>query len=166
MVSHREPEPPHGALAFFGGRQVTRWRHIERGGWLWDGRRVTQTLTNSIFPSWCLDAILNMSPCWCVNEVTVWGMAKEGLQDIRSLLGISIYLHPPSIHWSYYDHGLFCVECEKTKENKKNTYFYNVLVVTQQSYNVQICKHLILFVVSSFLSSRFYHTKQFVPSNI
>ena len=24
MVSHREPTPPHGALAFFGGRQVTR----------------------------------------------------------------------------------------------------------------------------------------------
>ena len=47
MASHREPRPPHGALAFFGRRQVTRWRHIERGGWLRDGRRVTLWQTQS-----------------------------------------------------------------------------------------------------------------------
>ena len=89
MLSHREPGPPHGTLAFFGGRQATRWRHIERGGWLRDGRRVTQTLTDSIFMIWCWGVILNMSLCQFVNEVAVWGMAwsKRAYKIIKIIIG-------------------------------------------------------------------------------
>ena len=106
MISHHEPGPPHGALAFFGGRQVTRWRHIERGRWLRDRRRVTQTLTDSIFTIWCSGVILNMSLCWCVDQVTKLGMVKKGLQDSWDPYRAVLF-----IGQGYYDHnGLFCVE--------------------------------------------------------
>ena len=68
-------------------------------------------------------------------------MAKEGLQDsLDPYWAVSVYLHPPSINWSYYDHGLFVWSVKKK-------YFCNVLPVTQQGYKVQICKHIILFVI-------------------
>ena len=82
MAGHRSPGRPDGALAFFGGRRMTRWRFMERGGWLADGRRGTQT-SDSIFASCCWYVILNVRPFWCVDEVTVQGRIAKIIMQYR-----------------------------------------------------------------------------------
>ena len=101
MAGHRATEHPDEALALFGGRRVTRWRLIERCGWLRDGRRVTQT-TKSIFRICCWDFML--SKIQCVHEIIVRGrMTKIPIMQYRFPCG-------HHLHRGSYNRGLFCVE--------------------------------------------------------
>ena len=48
-------------------------------------------------------AILNMSPCGCVNGVTVWGKFKDTIAKITIMQNQFPCINQ-QIHWSYYGH--------------------------------------------------------------
>ena len=160
MVSHCEPGPPHGALAFFGGRQVTWWRHIERGRWLRDGRRVTQT--DKLFASWCWDAII-----WVHFNVLMRlkcdACLKNAYKTAKILIGQNQFIASTINALELLRPWI--VLCGVWKKNLSIfKACYQLLNKAKMYRSVNILLFCLWF--ASFLHSRFYHTKQFDSNDI
>ena len=67
------------------------------------------------------------------------------------------------MHWNYYDHGLFCVECEK-----KNPSIFKACYQLLNKAKMYRSVNILLFCLwfASFLHSRFYHTQKFDSNDI